>query len=197
MLRRRDAMNGLDYLILAAIGFGALLGAGRGILRIASSLIALVAAFYLAAVYDKVAGDQLARAFSLKPATGATLGYIVIFLAVIIVVAWGGAKLAQLISVVHMSWADRLGGAVVGAAMGALVSALVVVVATATLSPDTAAIRDSQLAPRVLDYSHDLAGFVPDQMRDAYYYREAQVITYWNQHRTAPPESASGPAAAP
>jgi len=190
-------MNGLDYLILAAIGLGALMGAGRGILRIASSLIALVSAFYLAAVYDKPAGDQLARAFSLKPATGATLGYIVIFLTVMIVVAWGGSKLAQLIRAVHMSWADRLGGAVVGAAMGALVSALVVVIATATLPADTAVIRDSQLAPRVLDYSHDLAGFVPVQMRDAYYYREAQVIRYWSQHKTAPPESASGPAAAP
>jgi len=85
-------MNGLDYLILAAIGLGALMGAGRGILRIASSLIALVSAFYLAAVYDKPAGDQLARAFSLKPATGATLGYIVIFLTVMIVVAWGGSR---------------------------------------------------------------------------------------------------------
>jgi hypothetical protein len=49
----------------------------------------------------------------------------------------------------------------------------------------------------VLEYSHDLAGFVPAQVRDAYYYREAQVITYWNQHKTAPPEPASGPAATP
>jgi membrane protein required for colicin V production len=190
-------MNGLDYVILAAIGLGALFGSARGILRIASSLIALVAAAYLASIYDQPVGARLARVFSMRPGSGATLGYIVIFLAVMVVVAWGGGKLAQLIRAVHMSWADRLGGAIVGAGLGALVAALVVVVVTVTLPVDTPLVRQSQLAPRVLDYSHDVAGFVPVDLRDAYYYREAQVVTYWNQHRTTPPESSSEPAAAP
>ncbi|MGZ6195240.1 MAG: CvpA family protein [Candidatus Binataceae bacterium] len=190
-------MNGLDLLILAAIGLGALFGAGRGILRIASSLIALVAAFYFAALYYQAVGGYLARAFSMRPASGATLGYIVIFLAVMIVVAWGGDKLALLIRAVHMTWADRLGGAVVGAALGALLAGLVVVVATVTLPAGTPMIRDSQLAPRVLDYSHDLAGFVPGQIRDAYYYRESQLIAYWNRHTTASPGPSSGPTTTP
>ena len=103
-------MNGLDYLILAAIGLGAIFGSARGILRIASSLIALVAAVYLAALYYQAAGAYLARAFSMRPATGAALGYIIVFIAVMVIVAWGGAKLAELIRALHMSWVDRLGG---------------------------------------------------------------------------------------
>jgi membrane protein required for colicin V production len=190
-------MNGLDYLILAAIALGAIFGSGRGILRIASSLIALVAAFYLSAIYSQEAGGYLTHAFSIRPETGATLGYIVIFLAVMVIVAWGGGKLALLVRAVHMSWVDRLGGAMVGAAFGALLAAAVVVVATVTLPADTPVIRQSQLAPRLLDFSHDLAGFIPTQVRDAYYYRESQLMTYWNQHATAPPESPSGPAATP
>ena len=190
-------MNGLDYVILAVIGLGAIFGSGRGILRIASSLIALIAAVYLAALYYQAAGGYLTRAFSMRPGAGAVLGYIVIFLTVMVIVAWGGAKLAELVRAVHMSWADRLGGAFVGAALGALLAGLIVVVATVTLPADTPVLRQSQLAPRVLDYSHNLADFIPAQIRDAYYYREAQLITYWNQHRTAPSEPASGPAAAP
>ena len=190
-------MNGLDYLILAAIGLGAIFGAGRGILRIASSLIAVVAAFYLAALYYQAAGGYLARAFSMRPGTGATLGYVVIFLAVMVIVAWGGSKLALLIRAVHMSWVDRLGGALVGAALGALVAGLIVVIATVTMPADTPLIRQSQLAPRVLDYSHELAGFIPAQIRDAYYFREGQLITYWNDHKTAPSEPAWGPATTP
>ncbi len=190
-------MNGLDYLILAAIGLGALYGSARGILRIASSLIALVAAAYLASIYDQAAGAYLTHAFSMRTGAGATLGYIVIFLAVMVTVAWGGGKLAQLIRAVHMSWADRLGGAIVGAGLGALLAALIVVIVTVMLPVDTPLVRQSQLAPRVLDYSHDLAGFVPAEVRDAYYYRETQLVTYWNQHRTAPPEFTSEPAATP
>jgi membrane protein required for colicin V production len=193
----RDVMNGLDVVIVAAIGLGALFGAGRGILRIVSSLIALVAAFYFAALYYQAVGGYLARAFSMRPGSAATLGYIVIYLAVMIAVAWGGDKLALLIRAVHMTWADRLGGAVVGAALGALLAGLVVVVATVTLPAGTPAIRDSQLAPRVLDYSHDLAGFVPGQIRDAYYYRESQLIAYWNRHGTASLGPSSGPATTP
>jgi membrane protein required for colicin V production len=190
-------MNGLDYLILAAIALGAIFGSGRGILRIASSLIALVSAVYLAARYYQAAGAYLARAFAVRPETGTTLAYVVIFLAVMIVVAWGGGKLAQLVRAVNMSWLDRLGGAVVGAALGALLAALVVVVATVTLPADAPVVRQSQLAPRLLDFSHDLAGFIPAQIRDAYYYRESQLITYWNRHTTAPPEPPSGSAATP
>jgi membrane protein required for colicin V production len=190
-------MNGLDYLILAAIGLGALFGAGRGILQIASSLIALVAAFYLAALYYQAAGSYLARAFSMRPGTGATLGYVVIFLAVMVIVAWGGGKLAQLIRAVHMSWADRLGGALVGAALGAFLAGLIVVAATVMMPADTSLVRQSQLAPRVLDYSHEMASFIPVEIRDAYYSREGQLITYWNQHGTASPEAASGPATTP
>jgi membrane protein required for colicin V production len=192
-----SGMNGLDYLVLAAIGLGALYGSARGILRIASSLIALVAAAYLASIYDQAAGAYLTHAFSMRPGAGATLGYIVIFLAVMVTVAWGGGKLSQLIRAVHMSWADRLGGAIVGAGLGALLAALIVVIVTVMLPVDTPLVRQSQLAPRVLDYSHDLAGFVPAEVRDAYYYRETQLVTYWNQHRTAPPEFTSEPAATP
>ena len=190
-------MNGLDDVIVAAIGLGALFGSARGILRIASSLIALVAAVYLAAAYSQVAGDYFTRAFSMRPGAGDALGYVVIFLTVMVVVAWGGGKLAQLVRAVHMSWVDRLGGAVVGAALGALLAGLIVVVATVALPADAPAIRGSQLAPRVLDFTHDLAGLVPPQLRDAYYYREAQLITYWNEHKTASPEPTSGPAATP
>ena len=90
-------MNGLDYLILAVIALGAIHGSSRGILRIASSLIALVAAVYLASLYSHQVGAYLTRAFSVRPGTGAALGYVIIFLAVMVVVAWGGSKLAELI----------------------------------------------------------------------------------------------------
>jgi membrane protein required for colicin V production len=190
-------MNGLDYLILVVIALGAIHGSSRGILRIASSLIALVAAVYLASLYSHQAGAYLTRVFSVRPGTGAALGYVIIFLTVMVVVAWGGDKLAQLIRAVHMSWIDRLGGALVGAALGALVAGLVVVVVTVMLPVDAPFIRQSKLAPRVLDYSHDLAGFVPGDVRDAYYYRESQLITYWNEHKTTTAPPGSAPATTP
>ena len=133
-------MNGLDYLILAAIALGAILGSARGILRIAASFIALVAAVYFAAFYYPAAGGYLQRAFSMRPETAAVVGYVAIFLTVMVVVAWAGGKLAALIRAVHMSWADQLGGALVGAVLGALLAGLIVVVAAVTLPADAPAL---------------------------------------------------------
>jgi len=107
-------MNGLDYLILALIAIGALYGTSRGVLRIGSSLVAVIAGVYFASIYDARVGGYFTRAFSAKPEVGAVLGYVVILLAVMVVVAWGGGKVADLIRAVHMSWLDRLAGGVVG-----------------------------------------------------------------------------------
>src|ERR1700738_3010543 len=136
-------MNGLDYLILAVIALGAIHGSSRGILRIASSLIALVAGVYLASLYSHQAGAYLTRVFSVRPGTGTALGYVIILLMVIVVVAWGGDKVAQLIRAVHMSWVDRLGGALVGAALGALGAGLGVGVGAGMLPGNAPFIRPS------------------------------------------------------
>ena len=190
-------MNGLDYVILGIISLGAIYGSARGILRIASSLIALIAAVYLASLHYGAAGAYLAREFSMRQETGAVLAYIAIFLAVIVVVTWGGSKLAELIHAVHMTWADRLGGAVVGAIVGVLLAGFMVVCVTAMLPVEAPLARQSQLAFHVLELNHELAGFVPVQIRNAYYYRESQFATYWNGHKATLPGLSSETAATP
>lgn len=190
-------MNGLDYLILALIALGAFHGTGRGVLRIASSLIAVVAGVYFASVYYGRIGAYLARAFSAKPEGAAVLGYVVALLVVIVLVAWGGGKLADLIRAVHMSWLDRLAGGVVGAGLGALIAGFIVVLLTASLPFDAPLIRQSQLAPHVLEYYHTLASYVPEQVRDAYLAREAELRAYWRAHREQLPGAGPSPAPTP
>src|SRR5215471_7157756 len=107
-------MNGLDYLILGLIALGAMRGSAGGVLKIASSLIGLIAGVYFASLYNHEAGEFLARAFTLRPEVSSALGYVVVFLAVMVIVGWGGAKLTELIQAVHLTWVDRLGGALVG-----------------------------------------------------------------------------------
>jgi membrane protein required for colicin V production len=188
-------MNGLDIFILAAIGLGAIHGFARGVLRIASSLIALVAAAYLSSLYSHRVDVYLVRAFGVRPVTASVLGYALIFIAVMVCVAWAGGKIAALVRAVHMSWADRLGGAVVGAGMGVLFAGLVVALATVTLSADSPIIRQSQLAPHFLKMTYDLANFIPPEIRDSYNHQKAQFIGYWNLHMATPPGPAGSTAA--
>lgn len=189
-------MNGLDIFILAAIGLGAIHGLRRGVLRIASSLVALIAAAYFSSLYSHRLDAYLVRAFGVRPVTASVLGYVAIFIAVMVFVAWVGAKIAAVVRAVHMSWADRLGGAVVGAGMGVLFAGLVVALATVTLSADSPVIRQSQLAPHFLNMTYDLANLIPPEIRDSYDHQKAQFIAYWNRHIATPP-GPTGSTAAP
>jgi membrane protein required for colicin V production len=187
-------MNGLDYVILGLIALGAVRGSAGGVLRIASSLIGLAAAVYLASIHNHETAEYLAGVFNLRPEAAAVLGFVIIFLTVMVLVSWGGAKLTELIQAVHLSWVDRLGGALVGAALGALVAGFLVVILTAAAPADTSIVRRSRFAPHVLEFNHTLAQFVPQDIRDAYMRREAQLIQYWNEHRAADPrQTASSP----
>jgi membrane protein required for colicin V production len=190
-------MNGLDYLILAIIAVGALYGSSRGVLRIASSLVAVVAGVYFASIYYARVGGYFTRAFSAKPEVGAILGYVVILLAAIVVVAWVGGKVADLIRAVHMSWLDRLAGGVVGAGLGALLAGFAVVILMASLPFDAPFVTQSELAPHVLDYYHTLASYVPQQVQNAYLQREADLRAYWKAHREDLPQIGSTPTATP
>jgi uncharacterized membrane protein required for colicin V production len=189
-------VNGLDFFIVAAIGLGAIYGSARGVLRIASSLIALVAGAYFASLYSHSADASLVRAFGVRPATASVLGYVIIFIAVMVFVAWVGGRIAAVVRAVHMSWADRLGGAMVGAALGALLAGLVVALTTLTFPSDTPVIRQSQLAPHFLNMTYDLANLIPPEMRASYNHQKAQFIAYWNRHIATPP-GPSGSATAP
>src|ERR1700687_4692600 len=120
-------LNGLDYAILAIVGFGALSGLSRGALRMATSILALVLGLYAASVYYLRAAALAKKYFATNPTTSSVIGWVAVFLVVYIAIEYVGGRIIRLAQIIHLNWIDRLVGGVLGASIGAILAGLVVV----------------------------------------------------------------------
>jgi uncharacterized membrane protein required for colicin V production len=181
-------MNTLDYAIVGAAIFGSIYGVSRGVLRMATSAASLAAGVYFAMAYHSQGGAMAERALgnSVGSTAIAVLGYVAVFVIVFAGVETAGSILIRLMHIVHLSWADRLGGGVVGGVVACLFAGFGVLLMTAMLPPDTVLLRDSQLTPQVLAYNQVLLSYVPAEVRDAYQVRRDALVHYWTEHSIVP-----------
>lgn len=186
-------MNGLDYAILALIGFGAIHGLARGALRMATSILSTVIGLYAAFQWYERAGAFVQSHFGVSAAMSPLIGYVAVFAIAFVAIEYVGGRLAALVNLVNLSWIDRLFGGAFGAALAAIVSGLTILVLTAILPINPPMLRDSQLAPRVLAYNQTLLSYIPPQVKDLYENKREELYRYWSgkdQDPAAAPASA-------
>jgi membrane protein required for colicin V production len=123
----------IDVAAAAVLGFAILRGLWIGIVREAFSLAALAAAIFAFRALREPVAEEIAMRTHWDPliATAAAGGAVVI--AALLFVTLVGAIVRRLVSSVGLSFVDRIGGAVIGAAEGALLISLAIFGATELL----------------------------------------------------------------
>jgi membrane protein required for colicin V production len=182
-----SGLNGLDYAILAIIGVGILHGLTRGALRMITSILSLVLGVYTASVYYPQAAELARRYLATSQTVSAIIGYAAIFIGVFLLIETAGARIIQLIRIIHLNWLDRLGGGLIGAVIGAVLAGLIVVAMTAALPMESPVLTQSKLAPHVLGYDRELLGFVPAQVEKMYEEKRAELFRDWAAAETETP----------
>jgi uncharacterized membrane protein required for colicin V production len=178
-------MNLLDYSIVALAACGAIYGLSRGVLRMLTSALSLMAALYLASVHHAAAGAFAQRELGLYPSIATAAGYIAIFVLVFATVEATGNILMRVMHTVHLSWLDRCGGGVLGAGIAIAFAGLALVILTALLPPNATLLRDSRFAPEVEAYNVTLLNYLPAELRDGYFQQRQALIKYWMEHENA------------
>jgi membrane protein required for colicin V production len=172
-------MNGLDYFILALITLGGAYGAVRGGLRQATSIVSLLLAVFIASMYYAEAGQIAQSQLGVSPKVGAAIGYVALFAAVFVAVEIGGSVLSTVLHTVHLGWADRLVGAVIGAGVCAALAGLIVIVLMALLPADAELLKNSELAPSALAYNRLVLSYVPDELKREYEKKRDELRRAW------------------
>jgi membrane protein required for colicin V production len=189
-------VNWLDLIIIAIVATGAVYGLFRGILRMATTLVSLVAGIYLALLYYAEVGSLVQKWFPSASATVATaLGYAAVFLVVFVIVEAIGHLLMHVVQTVNLGWLDRLGGMLFGGAISAAICGLLLMLMTAAMPAEAALLRDSELAPQVLDYTETLLDYIPPQVKQAYQTKRESLTRYWLRNLAPRSRSSSQPQA--
>ncbi len=129
-------------------------------------------------------GRLIEQQFGTSPTEASLIGYIVLFAALFFVIEIVGTMLMRMLHIVHLSWVDRLVGAAIGASVVAIGAGFIVTLMAVVLPSDAQILRDSRLAPRLLLYNQELVRFIPEDVKQAYETKRAEIIRAWIEKET-------------
>ena len=172
-------MNALDIAIVVIGALGVLSGLRRGVLRMATSIVALVGAIYFASIYYPQARDVTSKYVALSQASAAVTGWVLVFLIVFVVVQTAGGILTRVVQTASLGWIDRLAGGAAGGAIAIAIMGLALMLLTAALPTNSTLLKQSQLAPPVLHYTDILIAYIPGEIKVTYERKRSELMRYW------------------
>lgn len=154
-------MNFLDIILICVAAIFLIRGLFRGLVQEVLSLVAVILAIYLASNFQHLIVPHL-EIYINSEMTVNGLAYVILFFGTLIVF-WLLAKvLRSVLDITLLGWVDRLAGGIFGAIEGALIG-LVLLMFLQSFAPESAWLKDSQIAPR----SRHLVELVGDLASDS------------------------------
>jgi membrane protein required for colicin V production len=153
-------MTAFDFIVVGVVAVSTLLGFVRGFMRVVVSLAAWVVAA-LAAIHFSSPLARLLPEFSANPEVRYIAAFALIAIVVLIIGALVGFALARLVRAIGLGFLDRLLGAVVGLARGALIVVIGVLIAGLTSLPRQDWWQNAMLAPPLVAAALSLRPWLP------------------------------------
>jgi membrane protein required for colicin V production len=160
-------MNAADWIILAVIVVSVAQAAMEGFFHQAFGLAGLVFGYILAAWRYQEVADWLAPHVK-SPWLGDIAGFLIIFLAVVIVAGILGRLARWAVKEVGLSFFDRILGGALGLVRGGLMVAIVLLGMTA-FTPTSRSLEGSSLAPYFLVVGRAAIWVAPPALRVRFY----------------------------
>ncbi len=162
----------VDYCILGLIGLSAFIGLMRGLVREVFSLGLWAGAGWMALHYNPALSVYLEHAIALESARMA-VSFVLVFIGVLMAGGLVVFVLGKLVSSTGLDGADRLSGLLFGVARGALIAAVLVLLAGVTPLPEQPWWKQSKLIPPFQALAVWLRGQIPDGLASKVKFPEA------------------------
>lgn len=158
-------MNFLDIVLICIVAIFAIRGFFRGLVQEVLSLLAVVLAIFLASNYQHLLIPHLELYISSELTVGA-LAYVIIFFGTIMVFWLLAKAIRSMLEISLLGWVDRITGGIFGSIEGVLIG-LILLMFLHSFAPESAWLKESEIAPRS-QHLVELAGdYAPQVMRDA------------------------------
>jgi membrane protein required for colicin V production len=174
-------VNWLDVVLGLTLGSSVVSGAMKGFARTVVGITATLAAFFLAIWFYGAAGSIFLDYVSSKSVAN-FLGFVVVFLLVILAGAVIGRLLAMIFKWAGIGWLDRTLGACFGLLRGMVVSiAIVMILMAFSVNPPPSSVVESEIAPYVLEASRIFSKAAPRELTEGFQKSYQMVHEAWSK----------------
>lgn len=153
----------VDYAILAIVALSALISILRGFIREAISLLGWILAFWVSLTFT----EDLARHFVghvSVPSARLGLAFFALFAATLLLTGLVNFLAGQLVEKTGLTGTDRMLGVLFGVGRGAIIVAVLVLLAGLTAMPQDPWWRDSVLLRHFQVIATEIRGFLPPDL---------------------------------
>lgn len=173
-------MNAFDAVFAVLLFLLVLIGLAKGLTRLAVGMSALVAAFVVAAARHLQVAAVILDRFEIPVVVASGIGYVVVFLAVMLLAAIVLPFVRALVRMAMLGWVDRLAGAVAGFAGALVIGGSVVVPVLAYVPAGDRLLADSHLAPYAVVGADLAVALAPPGLTEWYRGRMESVEQFWS-----------------
>jgi membrane protein required for colicin V production len=172
-------MTALDYFVVIVVAASVALGATRGIIKGIISVISAIAGL-LAAAHFYEQGAWLAGWFVERGRARDLLGFVMIFLLVMVAGSFAARGLGKRLRRGGLNWVDRFLGAGVGLVRGWLVCSALYLALTA-FPVKLEAVERARFAPALLEGTRVIAYLASSEMRQQFFEGYTKIKRLWEQ----------------
>ncbi len=160
--------------LIASVVEGLQKGFARTALGLAAVVVGLFCGLWFYGTVGALFGTHVGRPWA------DVLGFLVIFVGVILLGALLGALIARLLKMIYLSWLDRLAGGAFGVVRGALVCAVIVAVLMAFSSkPPPGSVANSRIAPYVMGTARIMVYAAPHEFSEGFHRSYEKLRALW------------------
>jgi membrane protein required for colicin V production len=182
--------NWLDIVFAIVLISSVMEGLKRGFARTALGLAAVVVGLLCGLWFYRSVGALFGTHVGTPWAN--VLGFLIIFVGVILLGGLLGALIAKLLKMIYLSWLDRLAGGAFGVVRGALVCAVIVAVMMAFSSrPPPGSVANSRIAPYVMGTARILVYAAPHEFSEGFHRSYEKLRALWDDvtHKKGAPQT--------
>ena len=171
--------NWLDIVFAIILIASVLEGLKKGLTRTAIGLAAVIVGLFCGLWFYGTVGAAFGT-YIARPWTN-VLGFLIVFVGVILLGSLLAALIAKLLKLVHLSWLDRLLGGAFGVLRGALVCAVAValLMAFSTRQPP-GSVANSRIAPYVIGTARIVVYAAPHEFREGFHRSYEKLRALWD-----------------
>jgi membrane protein required for colicin V production len=181
--------NWFDVVLALILIWSALAGLRAGFARVAIGLAATIVGLIAGFWFYRIPAAKL-MPWVAKPVVADVLGFLLIFVGIILLGSLIAALLSRLFRWIGLSWFNHVLGGVAGFLRGALfIAAVVAVLVAYSPSPMPAFLEDSRLLPYASEVSEWLADLAPHELKDAFREQMENLRQLWERMHPQPRRS--------